>query len=158
MNQHQFDQLCESVREAGGYLRGEPADVRVTFVGGPDPRAIRERLGMTQERFAAVLCIGVKTLRNWEQGRRDPSGPAPPDRRQASRGPARRGLTRQVTVQKSVPLHRHAVRPERSSRAKRQASLSCSSGEGQSFRTRRSRAPESQGEGRPRLPPSGFFR
>ena len=31
---------------------------------------------MTQEEFAAALCISVKTLRNWEQGRRDPSGPA----------------------------------------------------------------------------------
>jgi putative transcriptional regulator len=48
----------------------------VTFVGEPDPREIRARLGMTQEEFAAALCIRVKTLRNGEQGRRDPSGPA----------------------------------------------------------------------------------
>lgn len=49
---------------------------RVTFVGEPDPRAIRESLELTQEEFAAALCISVKTLRNWEQGRRVPSGPA----------------------------------------------------------------------------------
>lgn len=42
----------------------------------PDPRAIRERLGLTQDRFAAALCITVKALRNWEHGRREPSGPA----------------------------------------------------------------------------------
>jgi len=76
MNEDTFAELCECVREAGAYLRGEPADVRVTFAGEPDPRAIRERLALTQERFAELLCISVKTLRNWEQGRRDPSGPA----------------------------------------------------------------------------------
>jgi len=76
MNDELFAELVESIQEAGAYLRGEPAHVRVTFVGEPDPRAIRERLGMTQERFAELLCISVKTLRNWEQGRRDPSGPA----------------------------------------------------------------------------------
>jgi putative transcriptional regulator len=48
----------------------------VHFVDEPDPRQIRERMGLTQEEFAAALCISVKTLRNWEQGRRDPSGPA----------------------------------------------------------------------------------
>jgi len=57
-------------------MRGEPVELRVTFVGEPDPRAVRKRLGVTQERFAAMLCITVKTLRNWEQGRRDPSSPA----------------------------------------------------------------------------------
>jgi putative transcriptional regulator len=76
MNDALFDELVEGVKEAAAYLRGEPTDVRVTFAGEPDPRAIRERLGLTQERFAAMLCISVKTLRNWEQGRRDPSGPA----------------------------------------------------------------------------------
>lgn len=71
-----FNELVESVREAGAYLRGEGTPSRVTFVGEPDPRAIRERLKLTQEEFAAALCISVKTLRNWEQGRREPSGPA----------------------------------------------------------------------------------
>jgi putative transcriptional regulator len=76
MNDEMFNELLEGVKEAAAYLRGEPVDVRVTFVDEPDPRAIRERLGLTQEKFAAMLCISVKTLRNWEQGRRDPSGPA----------------------------------------------------------------------------------
>jgi putative transcriptional regulator len=71
-----FDELVDSVKEAGAYLRGEAAPARVTFVGESDPRAIRARLELTQEEFAAALCISVKTLRNWEQGRREPSGPA----------------------------------------------------------------------------------
>jgi putative transcriptional regulator len=78
MEEKLFNELVDSVKEMGGYLRGEidlPAS-RIHFVGEPDPREIRARLGMTQEEFAAALCISVKTLRNWEQGRRDPSGPA----------------------------------------------------------------------------------
>jgi len=71
-----FNDLVDGVREAGAYLRGEQAPAAVSFVDEPDPRAIRERMGLTQERFAAALCISVKTLRNWEQGRRAPSGPA----------------------------------------------------------------------------------
>lgn len=76
MKDELFNELVESVKEAGAYLRGERAPARVSFVGEPDPRAIRECLGLTQEAFAAALCISVKTLRNWEQGRREPSGPA----------------------------------------------------------------------------------
>jgi putative transcriptional regulator len=78
MDDKTFNELLEAAREAAAYLRGEieiePS--RIHFVGEPDPREIRAKLGMTQEEFAAALCISVKTLRNWEQGRRDPSGPA----------------------------------------------------------------------------------
>jgi len=76
MKEEMFDELVESIKEAGAYLRGEMAPARITFVGEPDPRAVRASLGLTQEKFAAALCISVKTLRNWEQGRRLPSGPA----------------------------------------------------------------------------------
>jgi putative transcriptional regulator len=37
---------------------------------------IRERLSLTQPKFAALLGISLATLRNWEQGRRIPEGPA----------------------------------------------------------------------------------
>lgn len=78
MDDKVFGELSEAVEEMGAYLRGEieiePS--RIHFAGEPDPREIRARMGMTQEEFAAALCISVKTLRNWEQGRRDPSGPA----------------------------------------------------------------------------------
>ena len=39
-------------------------------------RAIRASTGRSQSKFAELLSIEVSTLRNWEQGRRDPSGPA----------------------------------------------------------------------------------
>ena len=41
-----------------------------------DVRAIRAATGLSQSKFAELLSIEVSTLRNWEQGRRDPTGPA----------------------------------------------------------------------------------
>lgn len=41
-----------------------------------DPKSIREALKQTQEGFAELLGVSVRTLQNWEQGRRDPRGPA----------------------------------------------------------------------------------
>lgn len=41
-----------------------------------DVRAIRRRTGLSQAKFAELLDIELSTLRNWEQGRRQPTGPA----------------------------------------------------------------------------------
>lgn len=76
MDEALFGKLVEGVGEAAAYLRGEGEPARVTFTGEPDPREIRTGLALTQEQFADLLCISVKTLRNWEQGRRTPTGPA----------------------------------------------------------------------------------
>jgi putative transcriptional regulator len=38
--------------------------------------AIRERMGLSQRQFAKLIGVSVDTLKNWEQGRRQPSGPA----------------------------------------------------------------------------------
>ncbi len=78
MKEERFNQLLESIEEMKAYQCGE-ADVpagRVHFVGEPDPREIRRRMGLSQEDFAYVLGINIKTLQNWEQGRREPTGPA----------------------------------------------------------------------------------
>lgn len=50
-------------------MRGDVRD-------GDDVRAIRRFVGLSQVRFAAALGISVHTLRNWEQDRRRPEGPA----------------------------------------------------------------------------------
>ena len=74
MDDQLFDDLEESVREAGRHARGE-LDVAPEAVrphGVPDARAIREAQGMTQAAFAAALGVPVGTLQNWEQGRRRP--------------------------------------------------------------------------------------
>ena len=50
--------------------------VRGEFKRGEDVAALRRFTGLTQESFAVALGISVHTLRNWEQGRRLPEGPA----------------------------------------------------------------------------------
>ncbi len=50
--------------------------LRGRIAGGEDVIALRRFVGLTQEQFAQALGISVHTLRNWEQGRRSPEGPA----------------------------------------------------------------------------------
>lgn len=79
MEKELFDELLESVEEAGAHLSGdEPLpEENVHFAGGePDPRAIRARMDLTQKEFAALLGVSVRTLQGWEQGRRRPRGPS----------------------------------------------------------------------------------
>ena len=69
--------LMDSMRQAaqhaeGGTVRG----MRVTTVELPDVRAIRQKLHMSQQRFAETYRIPLPTLKNWEQGRRSPDAPA----------------------------------------------------------------------------------
>lgn len=49
---------------------------RGQITSGEDVAALRRFVDLTQEMFAAALGISVHTLRNWEQGRRSPEGPA----------------------------------------------------------------------------------
>jgi putative transcriptional regulator len=49
-----------------------PRQVRV----GPDVRLVRERLGLSQEAFAARFHLSLRTVQEWEQQRRVPEGPA----------------------------------------------------------------------------------
>lgn len=51
-------------------------DGRAMATAPVDVAAIRAKSGLSQERFAAVFGISLSTLRNWEQGRRAPEGPA----------------------------------------------------------------------------------
>jgi len=46
------------------------------FESGEDISALRRFVGLTQAQFAQAMGISVHTLRNWEQGRRNPDGPA----------------------------------------------------------------------------------
>jgi putative transcriptional regulator len=43
---------------------------------GPDVRALRERLGLSQEAFAERFHLSLRTIQDWEQRRRVPEGPA----------------------------------------------------------------------------------
>jgi putative transcriptional regulator len=76
MNSTDFKQLVASVRQAGRIRRGTLRPRRVTTFKPADIRAIRAKLEVTQTEFALMIGVSVATLRNWEQGRRMPDGPA----------------------------------------------------------------------------------
>lgn len=76
MKKELFDELLESVRQGEEILRGEGAPSRAFSFPEVDVRGLREKHGLSQSRFAALMGISVGTLRNWEQGRRKPEGSA----------------------------------------------------------------------------------
>src|SRR5690242_16646122 len=69
-------ELIESLTEAYEHAEGKPSGVRVHVVKVPDVRAIRRQLRMSQQEFARIYRIPLATLKNWEQGRRQPDAPA----------------------------------------------------------------------------------
>lgn len=62
-------EILEGIREI---KRGEHGRV----VNLPSVSSVRERTGLSQARFAQLLGVSVRTLQEWEQGRRAPSGAA----------------------------------------------------------------------------------
>jgi len=77
MDKKDFEDLLESIDQARRWARGEDMPgFRVHFPPGGDVAAIRKRTGLSQATFAAQIGVPVATLRNWEQGRRCPDGPA----------------------------------------------------------------------------------
>lgn len=71
-----FNELLESIEQSGKILRGEMKPGRIFEFDKTDVQSIRKKYGLSQDKFARMLGISVGTLRNWEQGRRKPEGPA----------------------------------------------------------------------------------
>jgi len=71
------ERLERSLQQAIAYLDGtaDLSQYRVHVPKEIDVRAIRKKLKMTQEVFAAEFGFSVNTLRHWEQGKRVPEGP-----------------------------------------------------------------------------------
>jgi putative transcriptional regulator len=82
-----FEDLVRSVRQAGKIRRKKMRPSRVTIFKAANIRGIRDKLGKTQAEFALMIGVSVATLRNWEQGRRTPEGPAQALLRVAERNP-----------------------------------------------------------------------
>jgi putative transcriptional regulator len=77
MKKELFNELLESVRQAAAIERGEVKASRTFVVNKKNEVArARAKLGLSQTRFASLLGISTSTLRNWEQGRRQPTGAA----------------------------------------------------------------------------------
>ena len=76
MDDKLFAKLIESASQAAEIVHGDREASRTFVMTSDIVREIRESTGLSQERFAALFHISVGTLRNWEQGRRRPDGPA----------------------------------------------------------------------------------
>ncbi len=76
MNDKLFKELLASIKQGGKILRGSRKAKRVFNFDEPDVKTIRAHYGLSQDKFAKLLGISAGTLRNWEQGRRKPDGPA----------------------------------------------------------------------------------
>ncbi|HEV2562813.1 MAG TPA: NadS family protein [Rhizomicrobium sp.] len=71
--------LLTSLQQAVDHAKGKKVPgmrVTVVEVEVPDVKAIRRSLRMSQQRFASAFRIPLATLKNWEQGRRNPDAPA----------------------------------------------------------------------------------
>ncbi|OEE54079.1 MULTISPECIES: NadS family protein [Vibrionaceae] len=76
MNDDMFNELLASVEQADDIVQGKAQAARVTEFAEPEVKAIRAKTGLSQSRFAGVMGVSKRTLENWEQGRRHPTGPA----------------------------------------------------------------------------------
>lgn len=76
MNEEEFNNLVESIKQAGEIKKGVREPSRVFDFSPLDIKEIRHKLNKSQREFALMIGVSVGTLQNWEQGRRQPVGPA----------------------------------------------------------------------------------
>ncbi|MCW7552282.1 MULTISPECIES: NadS family protein [Endozoicomonas] len=78
MSDHEFnfDELVESVREAIDINKGIKKPSRTFQYEEIDVASIRKATHLSQEKFAALIGVSIKTVQSWEQKVRKPLGPA----------------------------------------------------------------------------------
>ena len=74
MSKSAFDKIAAGINDAIAFSKGDAARGRIA--AGPDVKAIRGKVKLSQAAFASKLHISPATLRDWEQGRRMPEGAA----------------------------------------------------------------------------------
>jgi putative transcriptional regulator len=73
---HIGQEILDGIREVKDYKAGKKV-LRVRSLKAPSsPRVIRQRLKLSQSAFAGLMGVSLRTVQDWEQGRRKPSGPA----------------------------------------------------------------------------------
>ena len=87
MNERDFNNLVESIKEAGKIKAGKLPPSRRFEFSPLDIKTIRKKLHKSQSEFALMIGVSVSTLQNWEQGRRRPEGPAKALLKVASKNP-----------------------------------------------------------------------
>jgi len=88
MRKEHFEKLVASIKEAGEIKAGRKAPSRVYEIKPPEIKLVRENLNVSQNEFALMIGVSVRTLQNWEQGRRQPEGPAKALLRIAAKNPS----------------------------------------------------------------------
>ena len=76
MKNEDFEKLIQSIREGGKIMKGKAKPSRSFHFPETRISKVRKRYRLSQSKFATMMGISVNTLRNWEQGRRKPEGPA----------------------------------------------------------------------------------
>jgi putative transcriptional regulator len=71
-----FEELVASVLEMDEIVKGKKKASRRFEIPDPQVKTIRDRLGVSQDTFAIILGVSKRTVENWEQGRRHPTGAA----------------------------------------------------------------------------------
>lgn len=74
MSRKVFDDMKAGLEEAVAFAQGHDVGVRVHIPPELDVRAIRKKMRLTQNEFAARFGFNVARLRDWEQGRTCPDG------------------------------------------------------------------------------------
>ncbi len=69
-------EILEGVRAVKAHKAGEKTLRTHTLKEPAPPQVIRARLNLSQAAFAGLMGVSVRTVQDWEQGRRKPSGPA----------------------------------------------------------------------------------
>jgi putative transcriptional regulator len=71
-----YENLLASIREAGEIKAGRRRLGSAWVVNPVEIKKVRARLQVSQREFALLIGVSARTLQNWEQGRRQPEGPA----------------------------------------------------------------------------------
>ena len=80
-------EILEGIKEIKAYKAGKIHLNTCELPESPLPKMIRANLNLSQETFAGLMGVSVRTIREWEQGKRNPKGPAKSLLRIAERHP-----------------------------------------------------------------------
>lgn len=76
MDKALFERLQSSIEQMNDIATGKSEPSRTFQIDALKIKEIRNASGLSQAKFASLISVNVDTLRNWEQGRRSPTGPA----------------------------------------------------------------------------------
>jgi putative transcriptional regulator len=74
MSKKAYEKIAEGLSEALAVARGEAKPAKLHVPAEINVRAIRDRLGLSQDEFASAYGFSINQIRDWEQGRARPIG------------------------------------------------------------------------------------